>query len=60
MTTYYNGYNIDWLESTFKIGKKNFKTLREAMDYVDEKRRARVSNNIDTSGSELHSAGVDG
>lgn len=37
MTTYYDGYYIDWLQSTFKIGKKKFKTLRDAMDYVDEK-----------------------
>lgn len=54
MTTYYNGYNIEWLESTFKIGKKNFKTLREAMDYAD-KRRARFDSDLDTGDSELHS-----
>jgi len=53
MTIYYNGYNIEWLESTFKIGKKNFKTLREAMDYVDKK-RARVSSNLDNSNSDGH------
>lgn len=53
MTTYYNGYNIDWLESTFKIGKKNFKTLRDAMDYVD-KRRARVNNDLDSGNSDAH------
>jgi hypothetical protein len=61
VTTYYDGYDIQWLENgTFKIGKKNFKTLRDAMDYVDEKRHARVNNNLGTSGSELHSAHVDG
>jgi len=56
MTTYYDGYDIQWLENgTFTIGKKNFKSLRDAMDYVD-KRRARVNNNLDTSSSEPHSA----
>jgi hypothetical protein len=54
MKTYYDGYNIEWLENgTFTIGKKNFKTLRDAMDYVD-KRRARVNNDLDSGNSDAH------
>jgi hypothetical protein len=55
MTTYYNGYDIDWFEtanaSTFKIGRKKFKSLRDAMDYVDKK-RARVNHHLAISDSD--------
>ena len=58
MTTYYNGCRIKWLDSTFKIGNKEFETLRGAMDYVDGKRCAQASSDTDIGDSESRADAV--